>query len=116
MTWRKPSSWIIRLAWWSADRAADPALRRSRAIVVEARRRAAPGLEEQRVVEPFEAPGPILLGDAQQHRDRLGRHVRVSVQALAQRAGEQAREPRDAAPGLLERHLGADDPVAAAAR
>ena len=35
------------------------------------------GLGEQSVVEPVEAPGPVRLGDAQEHRDRLWRRRRA---------------------------------------
>ena len=97
-----------------ADRAADPALRDHARLVVEAHAEQLAGLEEQRIAKPFQPPGPILLGDAQDDGDALGRHVGDQVQAFAQRTGKQAGELGDAAPGLVQRHFAADDPLAAA--
>ena len=83
---------------------------------MEAHAQEVAGLDEQVVVEPVEAAGAVLLGDAQEHRDRplVGRQVtRSGTRAMGPARSRASRG--DPAPRLLERHLGADDPVAAAA-
>ena len=64
---------------------------------------------------PSSRPGRSCSATHKQHRDRLWRYVRARAQAFAQGARRQAGPAvADPAPRLLERHLGADDPLAAA--
>src|ERR687891_714868 len=95
-----------------SDRAADPSLRNHPRLFVEMHAEQPAGLEKEGVTEPLQAPGPILLGDAQKDGDGPGRHIRDLVKTLPQRARKQADELGDAAPGLFQRHLAADDPLA----
>ena len=67
----------------------------------------------RRSSSPLEPAGALVFSHAEEERDGGGRQV-AGVEALAQRAGEQVDEPLQSAPGRLERHLGADDPVAVA--